>query len=172
MNQKRNNNQRDRIPQIPAALPYASAIAMTGLSRRLAPEDVQVGQYVCVLLRHDDEWRYDCERDDMVRHRVVELPEADDDSQAGGRAGSPLCVLGVSLPFVIVRLVGADGEHHSFRPSVRTLDLRQVQLAEVGRGYAMAFAAACRPPPTRTEDVPQGSGRGWARRFGKARRRE
>ncbi len=171
MTQNQYHNQPNRTLDRTDALPYASAMAMSGLSRRLAPEDVQPGQYVSVLLRHERFWHYDSERDEVVRHRVVELPEADGSSEAGGRAGSPMCVLGVSLPFVVVRLMGGcEGE--SSRPVVRTLDLRQVELAEVGRGYAMAFAAACRPPPSGDGSTSRRSGRGWARRFGKARRRE
>ena len=172
MTQNQYHNQPHCTMNPTDALPYASALAMSGLSRRLAPEDVQPGQYVSVLLRHEGFWRYDCESDEVIRHRVVELPEADDASQAGGRAGSPMCVLGVSLPFVVVRLIGEGGDWEAARPVVRTLDLRQVELAEVGRNYAMAFAAACRPPPAGEGSSTRRSGRGWARRFGKAWRRE
>ena len=136
------------------ALPFSSVHQAEGVSRRLAPEDVRVGQYVCVLVRHQGYWRFDREAERLVRERVCDLPEQDDDGDqhSGGRAGAPLKVLAVSLPFVVVRAVGVarpvrreDGGVDGDTRPVRTLDLRQAELAEVGRAYARAYAGACRP---------------------------
>ncbi len=150
------------------ALPYSSVHQRTGVSRRLAPEDVQPGQYVSVLVRHQRYWRFDCEREEPVSHGLTHLPEQDDDGdqEAGGRAGSPLRVLAVSLPFVVVRAVGVErprlsdgGEDADSSPRrARTLDLRQVELAEVGRDYARAFASASRPRAPRRDDAEGGQG--------------
>lgn len=143
------------------ALPHSSLHQQPGLARRLAPEDVAPGQYACVLVRHEVYHRFDCEQERYVGHRVRELPEldSDGDEQAGGRAGQPLRVLSVCLPFVVVRAVGmarpsAEGEATGRR--VRTLDLRQVELVEVSTAYARAFALAARParPPARPPPDP------------------
>lgn len=133
------------------ALPFSSVHQRAGVSRRLAPEDVEPGQYVSVLVRHQRFWRFDCEREEPVSHGITSLPEQDDDGdqEAGGRAGAPMRVLAVSLPFVVVRAVGVkrpDAESEDATPRrARTLDLRQVELAEVGRAYARAYAAASKP---------------------------
>lgn len=138
-------------------LPFSSVHQQAGVSRRLAPEDVQPGQYVTVLVRHQRFWRFDHEREEPVSHGITSLPEQDDDGdqEAGGRAGAPLRVLAVSLPFVVVRAVGVkrpDAEAEDSSPRrARTLDLRQVELAEVGAAYARAFAAASKPGPSRKE---------------------
>jgi len=166
-------------------LPVSSALARPGLCRRLAPEDVRPGQFVAVLVQHQGYWRYDCAEDRMVRERMTDLPGtgAEADEQSGGRAGAPLRVLAVSLPFVVVRVMGVPaptedspgGGESGSRP-VRTLDLRQAELAEVGREYAWAFTVASRPAPS--ERGPPGEADhsvdrpGRARRFRKARRRE
>ncbi len=146
-----------RREQRSQALPHSSLHQQPGLARRLAPEDVAPGQYACVLVRHEVYHRFDCEQERFVGHRVRELPELDSegDEQAGGRAGQPLRVLWVCLPFVVVRAVGVPRATEDSAPRrVRTLDLRQVELAEVDAAYARAFAAAARParPP------PDGSG--------------
>lgn len=148
------------------ALPYSSVHQREGVSRRLAPEDIAVGQYVSVLVRHQGYWRFDCTAERLVRERVIDLPDLDDDGDqhAGGRAGAPLKVLAVSLPFVVVRAIGVarpvEGEDGSDKRPVRTLDLRQVELAEVGRAYAHAFARAGRPVKARAtpeDDAPPGA---------------
>lgn len=151
--------QRDQQARV---LPFSSVHQRPGVSRRLAPEDVESGQYVTVLVRHQRFWRFDCEREEPVSHGITHLPGQDDDGdqEAGGRAGAPLRVLAVSLPFVVVRAVGVKrpsvgdgggGEDASPRRA-RTLDLRQVELAEVGRAYARAFAAAAKPVKVPTGD--------------------
>ncbi|UYV11232.1 MAG: hypothetical protein NCW75_07935 [Phycisphaera sp.] len=149
--------QRTRV------LPFSSVHQRAGVSRRLAPEDVEPGQYVTVLVRHQRFWRFDCEREEPVSHGITSLPEQDDDGdqEAGGRAGAPMRVLAVSLPFVVARAIGvkrpdADAEDSSPRRA-RTLDLRQVELAEVGRDYARAFASASRPRPS-SGDAGEGQG--------------
>jgi|GEM_PF-3445454 len=156
MNQEQESQNR--------TLPFSSVHQRDGVSRRLAPEDVQAGQYVTVLVRHHRLWRFDSERERLVSHRVADLPEHDDDgdTESGGRAGAPMRVLAVSLPFVVVRAVGverpcADAEDASPRRA-RTLDLRQVELAEVGRAYARAFAAASKPVRSEKEAPAQHKG--------------
>ncbi|CAK9029610.1 Thioredoxin domain-containing protein [Durusdinium trenchii] len=128
-----------RREQRSQALPHSSLHQQPGLARRLAPEDVAPGQYACVLVRHEVYHRFDCEQERFVGHRVRELPELDSegDEQAGGRAGQPLRVLWVCLPFVVVRAVGVPRATEDSAPRrVRTLDLRQVELAEVDAAYA------------------------------------
>jgi hypothetical protein len=135
------------------ALQTPSTPERAGLARRLAPEDVLPGQYVCVLARHEVYHRFDCTQDRFVGHRVRDLPAMDSegDDHAGGRAGQPLRVLAVCLPFAVVQMVGpprpAD-EGEAVQAPARSLDLRQVELARVDAGYARAFAEArgCAPP--------------------------
>lgn len=145
------------------ALPYSSLHQRAGVSRRLAPEDVSPGQYVCVLMRHERMWRFDPIACAFESHRVREMPELGEeaDNEASGRAGAPLRVLAVSLPFVVVRAVGVPraGEDSDAAQArrARTLDLRQVELAEVGPAYARAFAQAARPAKARpTPSEPAG----------------
>lgn len=144
-------------PRRAQGLPYSSLHRRAGVSRRLAPEDVTPGQYVCVLMRHERIWRFDPVGCTLESHRVRDMPEQDEeaDSQVGGRAGAPLRVLAVSLPFVVVRAVGipraAEASDAASARRACTLDLRQVELAEVGRAYARAFAHAARPARPRTQ---------------------
>lgn len=188
-------------------LPYSSAHAIQGVCRRLAPEDVAPGQYVTVLVRHHDAFRHDERTGRLERQRIAVLPEiaglsaspgglgaTGEDAWPLGPAGLPLVVLAVALPFVIVRRPGVPGlAPHGPPPGegppvplpvpVLTLDLRQVELAEVGQAYARALVEALAPPPPVEEareapaqragdhDRPERP-RGLARRFRVARWRE
>ena len=93
------------------------------LAKRLAPEDVQVGDFVTVLHFVAEVpsfmWCLDTtlnRREELVRLRFVPFEE-----------GMPLRVVSACLPFVLVG--DPDGRH-------RTLDLRRHQLARLDDSYA------------------------------------
>ncbi len=155
-------HQRPRA--VPAQVPVSSAHAVEGVVRLLAPEDVRPGQFVAVFVVHREAFRVDECTGQIERQGVSVLPEAAQHefgpAHPGGPAGTPLLVVAVALPFVVVRRpairpadpVRADPEAPPPEPGpspVATLDLRQVSLAEVGQAYARAFASA---------HAPQGSG--------------
>ncbi|MEQ8316736.1 MAG: hypothetical protein RIE77_12755 [Phycisphaerales bacterium] len=145
--------QRPRT--IPAVLPFAAEDAAEGVVRRLAPEDVRPGQFVAVFVVHREAFRVDECTGEIERQGVSVLPEAAQHefgpAHPGGPAGTPLLVVAVALPFVVVRRpaiavaspVSEDPDAGPPEPGVSpiaTLDLRQVSLAEVGEAYARAFA--------------------------------
>ncbi|MEQ9096516.1 MAG: hypothetical protein RIE32_09660 [Phycisphaerales bacterium] len=151
-------HQRPRA--VPARVPVSSAHAVEGVVRLLAPEDVRPGQFVAVFVVHREAFRVDECTGQIERQGVAVLPEVAQHefgpAHPGGPAGTPLLVVAVALPFVVVRRpaiavaapVSADPDEGPPEPGpspVATLDLRQVSLAEVGEAYARAFASAHAP---------------------------
>lgn len=102
----------------------------TSVAASVAPEDLQRGDFVAILhevAEYPSFFWMDavpCERDAMVRVRC--LP-AD--------SGQPLKVKAICLPFLFVE---------SPRRRLRTLDVRQVQLARLTRRYAKTVWTAFR----------------------------
>ena len=101
----------------------------TNLSKELAPEDVDRGQFVCVLYIIDETipfcsdgnspWR----RAEPMRYRLLPW-----------RGVRPMRVIDVCLPYVLVKR--ADGYH-------QTLDVRQHRLARVSERFGrLAFKRA------------------------------
>ncbi|MEO1007473.1 MAG: hypothetical protein AAFX79_02810 [Planctomycetota bacterium] len=114
-----------------ALRPQSASTEPSILSRRLAPEDVGPGQHVAVLMvRKNYWWRpYGGEFERLV---LPWWPECDTSGEwePWGRAGTPLRIEAVSLPYVVVSR--GKGKR-------TTIDLRQVELVEVGETYAAAF---------------------------------
>jgi hypothetical protein len=110
------------------ALGKELAEAMGIVARPLAPEDIAPGQHV-VVLRHRYEYMRVCMFEAFVEPKLIrweQLPPKD-------KAGQPLLVLAVSVPFVVV-------QEASGKP--RTLDIRQTPLAQVSDAYAKALMKA------------------------------
>ena len=94
-----------------------------GACRRLHPEDLQPGTFVAVLgMVHEVYPPWSLESPDLLPPRPIRLV------CMGCADGEPLRILAVCLPFV--QAEDAAGE-------LRTLDVRQHQLASVPEDYAL-----------------------------------
>lgn len=98
----------------------------TSLAQRVAPDDLQRGEYVAVLQEVCElpSFFWCCDSGLLAPDQVVEItyrPLAED--------REPLKIVALCLPFVFVKRPG--GEH-------RTLDIRGCQLARLDKEYGRA----------------------------------
>jgi hypothetical protein len=114
-----------------AASQTTAAARPATLVRRLAPEDVQPGDYVTPLSMLaevpsywwcDDNWSLPRDRPVYIRFMT-------------GCDGAPLRVKSVCLPFVLVKQPSGQSQ---------TLDLRKCQLARLDHKYARRAWKACK----------------------------
>lgn len=103
----------------------------TSLAKALAPEEIRRGDFVTPLYVVSEwpSWYWDDDdtlhpRDELVRIRSTPCDEA-----------TPLEVIGVCLPFVLVETPQRDG---------KTLDVRRVRLARLDRTFAKRTRRALR----------------------------
>ena len=97
----------------------------TGAARALAPEEIQIGDYVAQLFVTYDLPSYlwnTCDTS-LRPHELVRL------QLMPATGGTPLKVISVCLPFVIVKTPTGDP---------KTLDIRQTTLARLDTHYAKA----------------------------------
>ena len=109
----------------------ASSRSESSLARALAPEEIRRGDFVTPLYVVSEwpSWYWDDDdalhpRDELVRIRSTPCDEA-----------TPLEVIGVCLPFVLVETPQRDG---------KTLDVRRVRLARLDRTFAKRTRRALR----------------------------
>lgn len=108
------------------------------LAKTLAPEDIRCGDYVTALYVVSEwpSWYWDDDdalhpRDELVTIRSTPCDEA-----------TPLEVVGVCLPFVLVETPQRDG---------KLLDVRRVRLARLDRTFARKSRRALRKREKRLE---------------------
>jgi len=126
-----------------------SSARSTSLASCLAPEDITKGDYVAVLSQTQEFpsflWCCDTairQAEDPVRINLESVAD-----------GSPLRVMAICLPFVLVREPSRN---------CRTIDVRMTRLARLDRGYAKAVIRLARKPPPKRQDIAgTGSGSGW-----------
>ncbi len=109
----------------------ASSRSESSLAKTLAPEEIRRGDFVTPLYVVSEwpSWYWDDDdalhpRDELVRIRSTPCDEA-----------TPLEVIGVCLPFVLVETPQRDG---------KTLDVRRVRLARLDRTFAKRTRRALR----------------------------
>jgi hypothetical protein len=92
------------------------------LSKRLAPEDVLIGQFIAVFSATHVRYPYSWDASDFkppqpMRYTCLECAD-----------GEPLLVVAVCLPFVMV--IDREGDQ-------RTIDLRQQSLVQLSEFYGL-----------------------------------
>jgi len=101
------------------------------MARRLAPEDIEPGQFVAVHRQKGQFLWLACEGGfESPKAQVLEVDYVPDHS------GRPLKVEQVCLPYVQVKT-----PHRR----IRTLDTRMVQLVELSPAFVKAIWKACKP---------------------------